>query len=164
MTQATVSGANETVVETAAAQALQAELMRWVRAMTMRIPLPSGESVERSAYAAMFQLHSSGPTRASDLAAELGLDLSTVSRQMSGLARHGYVRKVADPDDGRASLLTLTDSGERVIEEGAAARRAFLSELLADWTEHDVHTLASLLNRFNDELGHLRDRTLRGAS
>jgi DNA-binding MarR family transcriptional regulator len=142
---------------TAAAETLQTEMLRWVRGMTMRIPLPSGHSVERSAYAAMLQLQFRGPTRASDLALALGLDLSTVSRQMSGLARHGYVRKLADPGDGRASLLTLTAAGRRITDEGAAARRTFLADLLADWSEPEIITFAKLLSRFNDKFIQLCD-------
>lgn len=161
MTHASSRAEPASVAATPATKALQTELQRWVRAMTMRIPLPTGESVERSAYAAMFQLHSSGPTRASDLAAELGLDLSTVSRQMSGLTRQGYVQKIADPGDGRASLLVLTDAGQRVIEEGAAARRDFLGDLLATWSEQDIHMLAALLSRFNDEVARRRERGVR---
>jgi DNA-binding MarR family transcriptional regulator len=47
-----------------------------------------------------------------DLAAELGLDKSTVSRIVDGLERKRAIRRAPNPDDGRSMLIQATASGE----------------------------------------------------
>ncbi|HVV30151.1 MAG TPA: MarR family transcriptional regulator [Mycobacteriales bacterium] len=138
--------------ESAVAQ-LQQALTAFVRkTTTFRVALPNGQSLERSAYATLFRLQCAGPQRGSELAHELGLDLSTVSRQVAGLVRQGLVRKTSDPDDGRAWLLELTAAGRRLVQQGMAARETFLDELLVHWTEDDLRTFGQLLDRFNAAL------------
>ena len=53
--------------------------------------------------------------RVSDLAACVELDASTVSRQIKQLEDKGIVERTADPADGRASLVRLTDDGRETM-------------------------------------------------
>jgi DNA-binding MarR family transcriptional regulator len=62
-----------------------------------------------------------GPTGVTRLAAVDQCSQPTKSGIVNGLVERGWVRKDADPDDARASLVTLTDAGRAVI---AAARHA----------------------------------------
>lgn len=93
-----------------------------------------------------------GPSRTTVLATELALDPSTISRQVDALARSGYVDKVADPRDRRASLVQLTESGCAVLREHLAILGAALHDLLADWSMTDLHALSDLLGRFNSDV------------
>ena len=63
--------------------------------------------VDTASYPILFNLHD-GPRRVSDLAGCVHSDVSTVSRQVTGLVTHGLVEKVPDPQDGRAQVLSLT--------------------------------------------------------
>src|SRR5688572_8855841 len=56
-----------------------------------------------------------GPCHMKDLAAEHALDPSTISRAVAALGRAGLVARTADPSDGRASTLHLTDHGHAVL-------------------------------------------------
>ena len=58
-------------------------------------------------------LQTEGPLRAGALADCLQSDPSTVSRQVAALVKDGLLERRADPDDGRASLLVLTDAATR---------------------------------------------------
>ncbi|MHB8593804.1 MAG: MarR family winged helix-turn-helix transcriptional regulator, partial [Acidimicrobiales bacterium] len=86
--------------------------------------LGEGEHVDRSGYWAMARLdEAAGPVRISDLAVTLDLDLSTVSRQVRHLVDTGLVTREADPGDGRACLVGLSDRGRAVLDAVRAARR-----------------------------------------
>src|SRR5262249_6643624 len=58
--------------------------------------------------------HRDRPT-ASDLAKQLGLDAGYVSRTLSAFQERGLIRKTPSKDDGRRSLLSLTERGKKAF-------------------------------------------------
>jgi DNA-binding MarR family transcriptional regulator len=58
------------------------------------------------------------------------------------------VERMADPEDGRASLLTATQEGRRVLEENRRIRIERYAGMLAEWSVDDRRTFAELLGRF----------------
>jgi DNA-binding MarR family transcriptional regulator len=87
-----------------------------------------------------------------DLATRHFLDPSTVSRAVAALVKAGLVARVADPADGRASVLQLTSHGR----EALAALNGWLDDrfasALADWTPEDLALLKALIQRFSADL------------
>ena len=99
-----------------------------------------------------------------DLMAQLdrepeGLRLSELSKRMmvtngnltglvERLIEEGYVRRVDDPSDGRASVVRLTKAGTEIFQRLAAAHEAWLATLFdglsADATERLMKDLAAL--------------------
>src|SRR4051812_44198419 len=71
-----------------------------------------------------------GPLRLSQVAARLGLDLSTISRKVAQLERAGLVERGEDPADRRAAAIALSVSGRDVHARLQAARRGMLEHLL----------------------------------
>jgi DNA-binding MarR family transcriptional regulator len=90
-----------------------------------------------------------GPMRVSDVAHQLGIDLSVASRQVAALIGAGYVEREADPDDRRASLVSLTESGRKVLGESHRRMVHAFSEVLAGWSDEDVASLSSGLARLS---------------
>ncbi len=88
--------------------------------------------------------------RGSELAESLGVHKSTASRAIASLERMGLVRRVADPDDGRAQLLMPEPVAVERIGEYRRSASARIAELLADWTPDEVATFARSLARLND--------------
>ncbi|MEU2908571.1 MarR family winged helix-turn-helix transcriptional regulator [Streptomyces massasporeus] len=66
----------------------------------------------------------------------VGLDRSTIAEVISRLSRRGLLDKVRDPQDGRRSLLHLTDEGARTHRKltvrTARMNQVFLAPLTAD--------------------------------
>lgn len=58
------------------------------------------------------------------LAEQLSTDASTLSRLLRPLARNGLLSIEPDPDDGRAKLLRLTDTGRDRVRSAAPAWEA----------------------------------------
>jgi len=124
-------------------------LLRRSRAISSRLSAELHPDLDGAAYGLLALLQDAGPLRASDLVARLGLDKSTVSRQVGTLVRLGLVDRAADPVDGRAQVLTPSPEGSARLSRIREARRARWEEDLADWPLTDVGTLADLLHRFN---------------
>ncbi|NHC14471.1 MarR family winged helix-turn-helix transcriptional regulator [Motilibacter deserti] len=94
----------------------------------------------------------SGPARPSDVAAEIALDASTVSRHLQALERLGLVARDRDPSDGRAYRVAVTAAGADAIDSARVARRAVLGSALSPWDAADREQLAGLLARLADDL------------
>ena len=106
------------------------------------------KSPEHGRISVLFVLGKVGPMRASALAKEAGLDLSTVSRHLRTLEEEGYVVKSADPDDKRAFQVGVTERGHDFVEQFWCERANTIRDALSAWTADDVQTLTKLLDRF----------------
>ena len=92
------------------------------------------------------------PVRATDIADCTALDLSTISRHLRGLEDAGLLTRSPDPDDRRASLLSVTDEGRAFVADAVRARTAMLAAATADWPDDDVATLSALMTRLAHDL------------
>jgi DNA-binding MarR family transcriptional regulator len=131
-------------------------LLRRSRAISTRLARELHPELDGAAYGLLALLQDTGPLRASDLVARLGLDKSTVSRQLSSLVELGLVDRTADPDDGRAQVLTPSAEGAARLARIRTARRARWESDMAGWPPEDVATLAVLLERLN-RIGEARE-------
>lgn len=124
-------------------------LLRRSRAISARLAGALHPDLDGAAYGLLALLNDAGPQRASDLVARLGVDKSTVSRQVASLVELGLVDRQTDPEDGRAQLLTPSTEGAARLTRIREARRARWEADLGDWPVEDVARLAELLGRFN---------------
>lgn len=131
-------------------------LLRRSRAISARLARELHPDLDGAAYGLLALLQDAGPLRASDLVLRLGLDKSTVSRQLSSLVDLGLVDRAADPGDGRAQVLTPSAEGAARLSRIRAARRARWASDLSGWPADDVATLAVLLERLN-RIGEARE-------
>jgi DNA-binding MarR family transcriptional regulator len=91
-----------------------------------------------------------GGVQASELAEEMQVHKSTVSRAVGTMERLGLIERVTHPDDARARLLTVTDDTQARIDAFRVSSHAWLADRLADWTADERATFARLLARLND--------------
>lgn len=90
-----------------------------------------------------------------EVAVELDVDQPRASR-LAGLALEAaLVRREADQNDGRRSLLALTLDGEDVLARIHDFRRRTIVEAISDWSDDDRAALARLLPRFVRDFGAL---------
>lgn len=89
--------------------------------------------------------------RAVDIAADFGLNRSTVSRQLAGLLELGLVSTGGDIDAGgrRGQVLSLTPRGDELLARSTEANRAALAETLGEWRPAEIADLAAALRRLN---------------
>lgn len=109
--------------------------------------------LQPASYLLLAHLAETGPLRSSAVAESLGVDKGAVSRQVQHLVELDLVARTPDPDDGRATLLSVTDGARRRLADVARQRRRLLDERLGEWSEDELTELVSSLARYNATLG-----------
>ncbi|WP_138443133.1 MarR family winged helix-turn-helix transcriptional regulator [Sinomonas susongensis] len=90
--------------------------------------------------------------RAVDLAEKLNVTAPVLSRQINELQERGLVARRPDPEDRRAQLLELTESGRAKLAEVEDARIAVLLEMLAGWEQSDAASCTDSIRRLTDTI------------
>ena len=109
-------------------------------------------SLDRAAYLLLNLLDREGPMGVKALAEGMGIDSSTVTRQVAPLAEAHLVRCTAHPEDGRAVVIALSLRGQRRLAEVRASRRELMTIVTREWSEQERVIFCELLGRFNTAL------------
>jgi DNA-binding MarR family transcriptional regulator len=125
-------------------------LLRRARALSAEVAREVHPELESAAYGLLIRMHDRTRSRPSDLADYFGVGKATISRQVKVLEQLGLIERRADPDDGRAHLLFLTDEGRRRLDAARTARQKRFHAMLDTWPAEDVQGLARMLAQFNE--------------
>ncbi|WP_430789111.1 MarR family winged helix-turn-helix transcriptional regulator [Actinoplanes sp. G11-F43] len=87
-----------------------------------------------------------------ELASAHALDPSTISRAVASLVRSGLVERIADPTDGRASILHVTETGHALLDQTETFYEARIAAALRDWTPEEINTFTTSLSRMAHDL------------
>lgn len=115
----------------------------------------AGVSLDRALFPLLVCLSRSPAIGGAELAAQVGRDPSTVSRQVARLEALGLVQRQPGASDMRVKETVITASGAHTLASITQARRTLLGHLLRDWSREDQATLTRLMRRFADDM---RDR------
>jgi DNA-binding MarR family transcriptional regulator len=129
-----------------------AQLIRTGRHVSTRVAARLYGELPSFGWALLLPLERDGAQRCSALAVRAGIDVSVASRQLAVLERAGHVERRPDPEDGRASLLSLTPAGAEAMAATRALRSDWALSALAGWDEEDARTLSELLDRLVADL------------
>ena len=128
-------------------------IVRWARVRSLELVARNAKvDVDRSSIMILMSLHRLGPMRLSDLAVDIGLDRSTISRQVAAAVRAGYVQKTDDAADARASTLTLTARGQTARQKLSQAWRDILLDIFATWSQEDQAQFGRLIDKMVEQL------------
>ncbi|MGW7518344.1 MarR family transcriptional regulator [Streptomyces sp. NPDC054796] len=119
-------------------------------------------SMDRAAYLLLNRLDQEGPMGVKALAAGMGIDSSTVTRQVAPLVDSGLVKRTSHPEDGRAVVLQLSPRGAARLEQVRASRRDLMALLTEEWSEEERESFCTLLTRFNTSLLGIHPSTTPG--
>lgn len=128
------------------------QVTRQLLALTRLVKRAEAAPDEPGCLPLLAMLAEDGPFRAGEIAAELGVNPSTVSRQVAGLVRSGLVERRADPEDGRVSPLVVTAAGRRLLDLGRQRRAVQFGDALAGWSPEARARFADLLGCFVRDL------------
>ncbi len=109
-------------------------------------------SMDRAAYLLLNRLDHEGPMGVKALAEGMGIDSSTVTRQVAPLVESGLVQRTSHPEDGRAVVLALSLDGKTRLEEVRTSRRTLMAVVTDDWSAAERESFTGLLGRFNSAL------------
>jgi DNA-binding MarR family transcriptional regulator len=100
-------------------------LKRRLREQGQRQDLPPSQ------VAVLLRLEKHGPATVSGLARSEGMRPQSMSAAVAALEAAGLVRGEPDPDDGRQTIMSLTDACRERLRTGRAARQDWLSRTIA---------------------------------
>ncbi|HEX2902134.1 MAG TPA: MarR family transcriptional regulator [Jatrophihabitans sp.] len=95
-------------------------------------------------------LNLTGPRRISDLAVSEGVSQPAMTTLVNRLVADGMAAKVADPTDGRATLVRITQAGRRVLSERHAQRTAAIQADLQRLSPQHRRALAEALDALRE--------------
>ena len=82
-----------------------------------------------------------GPIRLTALAAKEGVSQPSMTQLIQRLERLDLVARLADPDDGRAALIGITEHGQTLLNDRKRMRRDRLKALMATLTPEEESAL-----------------------
>jgi DNA-binding MarR family transcriptional regulator len=132
-------------------EAIERELVmlaRWLEAAQRRQDYP----MDRASYLLLLRLEHEGPQRVAALASSLGLDGSTVTRQLFALDASGWVVRRTDPSDARATVVAATPAGIVAMDALRRYRQRRIDTLLDDWSAAELTELGRALGHLNEVL------------
>ncbi len=127
-----------------------AMLARTLEGLNRRSAIHRG--LDRSSYLLLRTLEGAGSASINGLAQLLGLDATTITRQVASMEASGLVLRRRSPVDARVSVLVLSALGRRRMETVRAARQARIGDLVDDWSDRDRSTFGTLLRRLNEAI------------
>ncbi|GEL16444.1 MarR family winged helix-turn-helix transcriptional regulator [Pseudonocardia asaccharolytica] len=130
------------------ADALARELAMLIRLVKRSARYPGAAGMDRAGFQVLVRLATEGPQRVVDVAEAVCADPSTVSRRVAALVKEGLIERQADPQDGRASLLAVTEQGLETLEHSRRYRAEVIAATIADWPREQRRQLVELLGRF----------------
>ena len=83
-----------------------------------------------------------------ELADALGMDRTTVTKNLKPLSRRALLRVSADEHDARARRIALTEAGEAILAEAGDSWHQAQQSIMARFPPGDLAVFASSLERF----------------
>jgi DNA-binding MarR family transcriptional regulator len=115
-----------------------------------------GKAMDPTRQAILQQAAEKGQVRPSEIAADLSVHQSSITRQTRTLEDAGIVAVVADPADGRSCLISLTEQGWAEVRGHVKNGIDRFATFVADWSEQDVRTLGELLTRLEESVAAVK--------
>lgn len=116
----------------------------------------AGIPLDRALFPLLVRVAKLGPIGVVDLAARVGRDYTTVSRQVAKLESVGLVKRQAGSDDRRVHQAVVTAEGKAMIDALDAARERLARTFFSKWNKRDFEELVRLVVKFADQIGSVR--------
>jgi DNA-binding MarR family transcriptional regulator len=117
--------------------------------------LADAGTVTVAQYRALVVLQSRGPQSAQQLAAELGVAASTVTRMCDRLVAKGLIERDAVAENRREVRLMATPAGAEIVGAVSRRRRRELRRIVSAMPERDRASLVRALETFNRATGEV---------
>lgn len=92
-------------------------------------------AITPSRYSALSTIEANSPLRMSDLARAERVSKSSITRIVGSLGELGLVELIADPTDGRSTLVGVTPHGKEVLASTSDSTDAFLAQQLTMFSD-----------------------------
>mgnify|MGYP001811609976 CR=1 FL=1 len=90
-----------------------------------------------------------------ELSRKLLVVKSNISALLKKLEARGLVRRTPDPQDSRNNQLTLTKSGEALVEKSFALQNRVVNAMASVMSDADLEHMAAVMHRVSDAIDAL---------
>lgn len=111
-----------------------------------------GEQVSMVQSHILFEVRRLGSPSMQRVSDELGIDITTFSRQVKGLEGKGLVARRVSPDDRRVTLLGLTTEGRGVLDKIDRYMTERLERIFGQMTVFERETVVRSLGLLNEAI------------
>lgn len=109
-------------------------------------------SLDRALFPLLVRIARLGPIGIVDLAARVGRDYTTVSRQVAKLQSVGLVERQAGIGDRRVHEAVVTPAGKAMTDAVDAARDRLARAFFSRWSKRDFRELVRLVSKFAQQI------------
>ncbi|MGW0181658.1 MarR family winged helix-turn-helix transcriptional regulator [Nocardia sp. NPDC003345] len=134
------------------AQGVLDELFLISRALRRSLAQPEEGNLLPGGISVLVNLEMAGPCRQVELACQIGISASAMSRHITELVSDGYVMRSTDPSDARATRVEVSPAGRELLVRIRESRVRGLQEVLADWTQDDAERAREILHTLRSRL------------
>lgn len=120
----------------------------------------AGITLDRALFRLLVAVERLGPIGVVELAERIGLDHTTVSRQIAKLDSMGLVARQGSVADRRVREAVITAEGKLMTDKLDAARERMSRAIFDAWDEKDIADLVRLMRRFADAFNRDRNEVL----
>jgi DNA-binding MarR family transcriptional regulator len=114
-----------------------------------------GEQVSMVQSHILFEIRRKGAPSMQQVAEELGMDITTFSRQVKTLETKGMIVRTVSPEDRRVTLLGLTAAGKDVLERIDRYMAEKIEQIFSSMTSFERETVVSSLGLLNEAVARV---------
>lgn len=92
-----------------------------------------------------------------DLATSMDVSAATVAVSLKKLEKGGYINREMDEADNRLNIITITEKGNKVVEQSKRIFDSADRQVFEGLTEEEKQTLFVLLQKLNANLDRIED-------
>jgi DNA-binding MarR family transcriptional regulator len=96
-------------------------------------------------FSILMQLYHKGPSGMSTISDGYDISPAAASQLVDKLVQSGFIQRVEDPQDRRAKLLSLTDTGRGFVLQGIEERYRWVDELAGKLTAEEREKISEAL-------------------
>lgn len=104
----------------------------------------------------LLEIEKNSEISVSELAGNLSLDKSTVSRTVDGLVNVNLVERTIPKENRRKALLQLTKNGEQICSTINFTNDSYMEKIIGDFTESEQEVLLRLFRKFTCNMANQR--------
>ncbi len=122
------------------------------REIILQNTLSCCEGVSLSQCHALLEIGNSPEISVSELAKNMQLDKSTVSRTVDGLVKKTLVDRVIPDENRRMAMLNLTDEGKEVCKTINFTNDSYIEDILSDFSAQERKKLLEFLRKMTHNM------------
>lgn len=108
--------------------------------------------ISSSRYELLCELYEADEINQSTLQKVVNIDGAAITRHLKQLEADGIVSRRRNPDDNRITFVHLTEEGRKRIVDYKLEKANFVKQMLQNFNEEELHTLADLLTRIQNNI------------